>query len=157
MSPTPSPDRVEGALAPRAGELGLDIEHVEISAAGRFRLLRVAVDRDGGVNLDDLGEVSRALSEALDETELMGERAYTLEVSSPGIDRPLTLPRHWRRNRDRLVTITTHEGETVTGRVTDSDDGQVTLDLDGAVQSVAFDTVDQARVQVEFNRKEGPA
>ncbi|MDQ3628549.1 MAG: ribosome maturation factor RimP [Actinomycetota bacterium] len=157
MSPTPSPDRVEGALAPRAGELGLDIEAVEVSAAGRHRLLRVAVDRDGGVSLDDLGEVTRSLSEALDETDLMGERSYTLEVSSPGVDRPLTRPRHWRRNHDRLVKVTTHAGESVTGRVMDSDDDQVTLDVEGQVHVVALGTVDQARVQVEFNRKEGPA
>lgn len=157
MSPAPSPDRVEGALAPRASELGLDIEAVEISAAGRFRLLRVAVDRDGGVNLDDLGEVTRSLSQALDETDLMGEQAYTLEVSSPGVDRPLTRPRHWRRNHDRLVKITTHEGRTVTGRVAESDEERVTLDVDGAPEVVAFDTVDKARVQVEFKRKEGPA
>lgn len=157
MSPTPSPDRVEGALAPRASELGLDIEAVEVSAAGRHRLLRVAVDRDGGVSLDDLGELTRSLSEALDETDVMGERPYTLEVSSPGVDRPLTRPRHWRRNHDRLVKVTTHEGETVTGRIKDSDDEQVTVDVNGRAHVLAFGTVDKARVQVEFNRKEGPA
>lgn len=157
MSPTPSPDRVEGALAQRASELGLDIEAVQVSAAGRHRLLRVAVDKDGGVSLDDLGEVTRSLSHALDDTDLMGEQAYTLEVSSPGVDRPLTRPRHWRRNHDRLVKITTHEGETLTGRVNDSDDEYVTLDVEGRQRVVAFGSVDRARVQVEFNRKEGPA
>jgi len=130
---------------------------VEISAAGRHRLLRVAVDRDGGVSLDDLGEATRSLGEALDETDLMGERSYTLEVSSPGVDRSLTRPRHWRRNHDRLVKVTTHQGETVTGRVSSSDDEQVTLDVEGAPHVVGFSSVDKARVQVEFNRKEGPA
>jgi len=85
---------------------------------------------------------------------VMGEHPYTLEVTSPGTDRPLTLPRHWRRNRSRLVKVTTSDGETVTGRVTDSDEDCATLDVEGNDRVVRFEDVAKARIQIEFNRKE---
>jgi ribosome maturation factor RimP len=90
----------------------------------------------------------------LDESDAMGDRAYTLEVTSPGVDRPLTLARHWRRNKDRLVAVTLREGGTVTGRILDADDDAVVLDLNGASVSLSYDEVTRAKVQVEFNRKE---
>ena len=155
MSPAPSPDRVEEALATRAGELGLDLEGVTLTSAGRHRMLRVAVDKDGGVSLDDLAEATRTLSEALDETDVMGEQAYTLEVTSPGVDRPLMLPRHWRRNTDRLVTVTTSDETSVTGRIRTSDDAGAVLDVDGREHTVVFADVVKAKIQVEFSRKEG--
>jgi len=154
VSPVPSPDRVEEALAPRAGELGLDLEGVVVTSAGRHRMLRVAVDKDGGVSLDDLADATRSLSEALDETELMGEHPYTLEVTSPGVDRPLTLPRHWRRNNDRLVMVTTTDGASVTGRIRSSDDSGAVLDVDGREHTLTYAHVAKAKIQVEFSRKE---
>ena len=155
MSPTPSTERVEEALASRAGELGLDLEGVTLTSAGRHRMLRVAVDKDGGVSLDDLAEATRDLSVALDQTDLMGEHPYTLEVTSPGVDRPLTLPRHWRRNRDRLVTVTLADDESVTGRIGSSDEHGVVLDVDGNERTYAYADVVRAKIQVEFSRKEG--
>ena len=83
----------------------MDLESVRVGSAGRRRLLRVVVDADGGVALDDIALISRDLSARLDETGAMGETAYTLEVSSPGVDRPLTQPRHWRRAVGRLVRV----------------------------------------------------
>ena len=82
----------------------MDLEGVRVTSAGRRRLLRVVVDADGGVSLDDIEQVSRELSAVLDQAAAMGEAPYTLEVSSPGVDRPLTEPRHWRRAVGRLVT-----------------------------------------------------
>lgn len=155
MSPTPSPERVEEALASRAAELGLDVEGVTLTSAGRHRMLRVAVDKDGGVSLDDLADATRDLSVALDDTDLMGEHPYTLEVTSPGVDRPLTLPRHWRRNRDRLVTVTLADDETVTGRIDSSDEDGVVLNVDGTERTYAYEDVVKAKIQVEFSRKEG--
>jgi ribosome maturation factor RimP len=84
----------------------------------------------------------------------MGEHPYTLEVTSPGTDRPLTLPRHWRRNQSRLVKVTTTEGKTLTGRVRDSDETSATLDVDGNERVLSYDEVAKARIQIEFNRKE---
>jgi ribosome maturation factor RimP len=82
----------------------------------------------------------------------MGDRPYTLEVSSPGTDRPLVLPRHWRRNRGRLVQVSLLEGPAVTGRITDSDERRAVLDVDGSSREVEYASVTKARVQLEFNR-----
>jgi ribosome maturation factor RimP len=149
-----SPDsaRIAAALRDRLDALGLDLEAVELTPAGKRRVLRVAVDRDGGVTLDDIAAATRAVSDLLDDSDLMGEAAYTLEVTSRGVDRPLTEPRHWRRNRDRLVKVSLRDGTQVTGRVGDSDDSGATLDVSGSSQRLAYDDVTKALVQIEFNR-----
>ena len=150
-------DQVEQELAGPLSALGLDVEAVELTPAGKRRILRVALDSDGGVTLDDVADATRAISQVLDASDVMGEQPYTLEVTSRGVDRPLTLPRHWRRNVDRLVKVTTTDGETVTGRITGSDEEAATLDVDGAQREVAYADVAKALVQVEFNRKTRPA
>jgi ribosome maturation factor RimP len=137
--------------------LGLDLEAVEVTPAGKRRLLRVAVDKDGGVSLDEIAAATKEVSQLLDETDVMGDKPYLLEVSSPGIDRPLTLPRHWRRNASRLVKLTTSANETVTGRITEAGDESVVLDVNGKTRSIAYADVTKARVQVEFNRKDAEA
>lgn len=135
-------------------ETGADLEDLVEQKAGSRRLLRVAVDRDGGVTSDDLSEVSHALSVALDASDVMGEAPYVLEVTSPGVDRPLTLPRHWRRNVCRLVKVTLTEGGELTGRVTDADEDGTDLLVDGSAEPrrVSYVDVAKAKVQVEFNR-----
>ena len=146
-------ERVEAALVEPLATLGLDVEAVELSAAGKRSVLRVAVDKDGGVNLDDVAEATRAVSDVLDESDLMGSQPYLLEVTSRGVDRPLTLPRHWRRNATRLVKVSLVEGGEVTGRIAASGDTTVTLEVDGGEHEVAYADVAKALVQVEFNRK----
>src|SRR6202035_2080698 len=101
--PLPDADRLTRLLEPVVHALDLDLESVRVSAAGRRRLRRVVVDADGGVSLDTIALASRELSARLDKAIEMGELPYTLEVSSPGVDRPLTEPRHWRRAVGRLV------------------------------------------------------
>ena len=147
-------DRLVDALTEPLQALGLDLEAVDLTPAGKRRLLRVAVDKDGGVDLDDVAAATREVSRLLDESDVMGEQPYTLEVSSPGVDRPLTLPRHWRRNVGRLVKVTMRGGEPVTGRVVAADDEGADLDVDGAPQRVGFADVVKAKVQIELNRKE---
>ena len=149
---SPDSPRIAAALRDRLGALGLDLEAVELTPAGKRRVLRVAVDRDGGVTLDDIAAATRAVSDLLDDSDLMGEAAYTLEVTSRGVDRPLTEPRHWRRNRDRLVKASLRDGSQVTGRVGDSDDSGVTLDVSGSPRPLAYADVTKALVQIEFNR-----
>ncbi len=146
-------DRIEQELVTPLGALGLDVEAVELTPAGRRRILRIAVDADGGVTLDDVAEATKKVSEVLDSSDVMGEQPYTLEVTSRGVDRPLTLPRHWRRNHDRLVDVTTTDGDTFTGRIVASDDDTATLDISGSRREVAYADVAKALVQVEFNRK----
>ena len=152
MSTDRTRDRLAEMLTAPLSAVGLDVEAVEIAQAGRRRLLRVAVDRDGGVTMDDIADATREVSRVLDESDVMGRQPYTLEVTSPGTDRPLVLPRHWRRNRGRLVKATLTDGTTLTGRVTASDDATATLDVDGTERDVPLDTVTRATVQIEFNR-----
>ena len=89
----------------------------------------MVVDSDHGVSLDDAAEVSREMSAALDATNVLGDVPYTLEVSSPGVDRPLTEPRHWRRAAGRLVRVKVTGEGTVQGRVLAADADGVTLDV----------------------------
>jgi ribosome maturation factor RimP len=149
------PESLEAFLQPIVAEFGCDLEAADVAPAGRRRLLRVLVDRDGGISLDDVAEVTRAISKALDSDDVMGDGAYTLEVSSPGVDRPLTLPRHWRRNISRLVTVTLKPGGKVTGRIMAATEEAAELDVDGDVRLVAYADVDKAKIQIEFNRAAG--
>ena len=113
-------------LTPILAQFDLELEAVEVIPAGKRQLLRVVVDGDGatgtGPLLDDLAEASKALSAALDSSDAVGSTAYTLEVSTRGVGRPLERPAHWRRNRGRLVAVTTTEGATVTGRIVAADE-----------------------------------
>lgn len=161
VSRKPGPTRhtdttsLENFLRPIVEQFGCDLEAADVTPAGRRRLLRVLVDRDRGISLDDVAEVTRAISKALDADDIMGDGAYTLEVSSPGVDRPLTLPRHWRRNLTRLVAVTLTDGGKLTGRIKSASDEAAELDVDGKRQSVAYADVEKAKVQIEFNRAAG--
>ena len=116
-------------------------------------MLRIAVDQDGGVTLDDIATATKKVDTVLDESDVMGEMPYLLEVTSRGVDSPLTLPRHWRRNADRLVKVTLVEGGEVSGRVGESDDDKVVLDVDGEKRELPYADIAKARVQIEFNRR----
>ena len=145
--------RVEAAVAPAVERAGFDLEGLTVTKAGRRLLVRVLIDSDGGVSLDDVAAVSKAVSAALDEADgtggLFADAAYTLEVSSPGIDRPLTEPRHWRRNIGRLVAV--HIGEEpVTGRVVAADERGIELEVDGASRSAAYAELGSGKVQIEL-------
>ena len=149
-------DAVVALLTPVVAGTGLDLEDVELRSVGRRLVLRVLVDGETGVSLDQVAAASHAVSEALDAAEPLGDEPYTLEVSSPGVDRPLTLPRHWRRNVGRLVAVTLVDGREVTGRVVELDDEQVELEIDTkgrkSRRSIALADVRRALVQVEFSR-----
>ncbi|MBV2365803.1 ribosome maturation factor RimP [Streptomonospora nanhaiensis] len=148
-------ERLAALLTPLLAEAGLELESIEVTPAGKRRLLRVVVDSDNGVDLDAVGEVSQEISTALDSSDAMGKAPYVLEVTSPGVDRPLTLPRHWRRSRGRLVRAATAEGGEVQGRVKDADDDGVTLEVDGRDRRYGYSDLRRAKVQVEFRRETG--
>ncbi len=158
MSPTAVPrldrQKLRVLLEPVVERAGAELEDLTEQRAGSRRLIRVVVDRDGGVSMDDVAEVTRAVSDALDGYSAMGDAAYVLEVTSPGIYRPLTLPKHWRRARGRLVAAVLKAGGEVVGRVADSDDRGVTL-LVGEHEkerTLPYGEIAKARMQVEFNR-----
>lgn len=141
-------------LDPMVSAAGYDLEDVAVSTAGRRKLVRIVVDADGGIDLDSVADVSRIVSDALDADDaaqslLAGP--YVLEVSSPGVDRPLAEPRHWRRAVGRLVHVPVGE-HSITGRLLGTDDAGVTLETDGARRSYSWGELGPGRVQVEFNR-----
>jgi ribosome maturation factor RimP len=141
------------ALEPIVAAFGLDLEGVDIRPAGRRTLVRVIVDRDGGVDLDAVAHVSTAISEALDGPDLavLIPGSFVLEVTSPGVDRPLTATRHWRRAIGRIVEVVLDDGTTVAGRVQDvTSDDVVLLATSDSVVEIAIGHVRRAIVQVEF-------
>jgi ribosome maturation factor RimP len=155
-------EQIASLLQPAVAAMGMDLENVRITSAGRRRLLRIVVDADGGVSLDDIALASRRLSAALDRGAAMGETPYTLEVSSPGVDRPLTEPKHWRRAAGRLVAApvrSSHPGQpggpaaarTVTGRVRQADAIGVRLDIEGEITEFGYSELGPGRIQVEFS------
>lgn len=139
----------------------LELDDLEVAVAGRRRVIRVTVDGDGrlgrGPDLDEIADATRDISSALDESDVLGEAPYTLEVSSRGVSRPLTLPAHYRRNIGRLLAVALAGGEHQTGRIAAADDETVTLDLSGdvsgAVQVHRLDQIAKAVVQVEMTRR----
>lgn len=142
--------RIADVIRPVIAAAGMDLESVRVSAAGRRRLLRVVVDSDRGVSLDDAATISRKLSAALDAAPVMGDFPYTLEVSSPGVDRPLTDPRHWRRAVGRLVQVTAADAGPISGRVLAADADGVTLDVAGDHRRFGYAALGAGAIQVEF-------
>ncbi|MEU0369444.1 ribosome maturation factor RimP [Streptomyces sp. NPDC006283] len=162
MSTTQS-ERLRGLLEPLVSAADLDLEEIEVSRAGRRRMLRIIVDSDEGVELDACAELSRAISEKLDETDVMGEGEYVLEVSSPGADRPLTQHRHYVRATGRLVKLQLNADgavEELVARIVEVDDEGLDLEIPGVkgrkpkARRVAFDDIAKARVEIEFSRKD---
>jgi ribosome maturation factor RimP len=145
-------DSLVRLLTPVVEAQGLDLEDVVVTQAGKRRQLRVVVDQDGGISLDTVAAVSTAVAAQLDVSDAMGGSPYVLEVTSPGVDRPLTAPRHWRRNRTRLVKVATAEATALEGRLVEVDDEGIGVESDGVVTRLAWDRVASGRVQVEFNR-----
>ena len=168
----PAAARLAGWIEPVVADAGYDLEELVVTPAGRRSVVRVVVDRDEGVSLDDVAEVSRAVSAVLDANDGdLGRSPYVLEVTSPGVDRPLTEPRHWRRNTGRLVAVPVGpagSAEQVTGRITAVDDAGVTLATEkpgkpGArkkppvPRQVPWAELGAGRVQVEFARRDDPS
>jgi ribosome maturation factor RimP len=153
MAAQPASAEILAVIRPAAERVGLDVEGVEVVGAGRRPILRILVDKDGGVGLDDIARLTTRVGQELDATDVMGDHAYTLEVTSPGVDRPLTEPRHWRRNVGRLVKVTHADGSVFSGRLTDVGDTEVTVDADGATVRIPYRDVARARVEIEFSRR----
>jgi ribosome maturation factor RimP len=150
-------DAVRRLAGESAGAAGLVLEDVTVQAAGRRRIVRVVVDlpgeATGGVPMDAVATVSQLLSQRLDDSDAMGGSPYVLEVTSPGVDRPLTERRHWARARRRLVTAFLRAGGSRTGRLEQVDDDGVVLDG----TRLAWSDLARGKVEVEFSRPPGSA
>jgi ribosome maturation factor RimP len=151
-------DQISELVTPAVSDLGFYLEDIHIATPGNHRIVTCIVDGDLSLNLDQVTSVSRVISELLDEAAFMGETPFTLEVTSPGVDRPLTQPRHFAKNVDRLLKIVKLDGSEVTGRILSNTDQDVTLTVtvkkETVEQTVALAVIKRAVVEIEFNRKD---
>jgi ribosome maturation factor RimP len=144
------PGQLHGVLEPIVRGAGVELDQLDVRSAGRRHTIKVVVDSESGIGLDDIAHLSRAVSAELDQHEHLIAGSYTLEVTSPGVDRPLTGPRHWRRAHLRQVAVRTREGQAFTGRAGPAGEKAVTLLVDGELRELRYADVEHAGVQVEF-------
>ncbi len=147
---------ITDAITPAIDAAGLFLEDVHMASPGNRRVVTVVVDGNVSLNLDEVASITKEISAILDLAEFMGETPFTLEVSSPGIDRPLALPRHWQKNLDRLVRSVMVNGEVVTGRVNAVHDESVCVMVEGKDPKkveLPYIEIKRAQVEIEFNRK----
>jgi ribosome maturation factor RimP len=151
-------DQISELVTPAVTQAGFYLEDVHVATPGSHRIVTCIVDGDSSLNLDQVTTVSRVISELLDEATFMGETPFTLEVTSPGVDRPLTAPRHFKKNVDRLLKVIKVDGSEVIGRILSNTDQDVTLSVTAKKESreevVALVDIKRAVVEIEFNRKD---
>jgi len=150
-------DKITELVQPAVEQAGFFLEDVHVVSPGKHRIITCIVDGQTPLNLDQVTSVSRDISELLDSADFMDDTAFTLEVTSPGVDRPLTLPRHWQKNLNRLVKVVKLDGSVVNGRITTIEDANVVLieDIKGKTKehALSLNDVKRATVEIEFNRK----
>jgi ribosome maturation factor RimP len=137
---------ISAAIRPTIEASGNYLEELTITSAGKVKILTVIVDSDSHLNLDQITAVTKEISEIIEGLAELGESAFTLEVTSPGIDRPLTKPRHWRKNFDRLVKIAMISGKDIEGRIGEATDTTVLV----GDQKVSFEDIKRAVLEIEF-------
>ena len=156
MTDNTTVERVTRLVAPLVADLKLDLYDVEL----RGGTLRITVDTPpgstGGVTLDTLALVTRMVSRDLDHDDPMPGH-YTLEVTSPGLERSLRTPKHFQRELGKVIAVrlrdTTSGERRVQGALTSADDAQIVVDVDGEPRTIAYDQIDRARTVFEW----GPA
>jgi ribosome maturation factor RimP len=141
-------EQVAAVITPAIQALGFYVEDISITSAGRRSMLTVIVDGDTHLSLDQVTVATKAISEIVENLPTLGNNPFTLEVTSPGLDRPLTKPRHWRKNKDRLIKIVLNDGKEITGRIKDSTDDEIIVDE----QKVAFVDIKRATLEIEFKQ-----
>lgn len=142
-------------LSPAIQRAAFVLEEVTVTPVGKRRLISVVIDREeSNPSLDEVTAVSKVISEILDNYSQLGEMPFTLEVTTPGVDRPLTLPRHWKKNIGRLVKISPTQGEKLVGRISAFDGANVTLELNKEERVLSLSEISRAQIEIEFNRKE---
>ncbi|MEO0010455.1 MAG: hypothetical protein RIQ39_44 [Actinomycetota bacterium] len=151
-------DQIAELITPALQEAGYYLEDINVVSPGNHRIVTVIVDGETALNLDQVTVASKLVSELVDEATFMGETPFTLEVTSPGIDRPLTLPRHFAKNVTRLLKVTQSDGVVITGRITSNTDIDVTLSVVEKKETrevvIALADIKRAVVEIEFNRKD---
>jgi ribosome maturation factor RimP len=150
-------DSIADLIRPAIEEAGFFLEDVFTSNPGNHRIVTCMVDGLKPLSLDEVTVLSKEISAILDESPLLTE-AFTLEVTSPGIERPLTLPRHWTKNLTRIIKVVLNDDSEVSGRLTEFDETRVILieNIKGRMKThaVNFADIKRANVEIEFNRKD---
>ncbi len=142
-------EQVLAVITPAIESLGFYVEDITITSAGKRSMLTVIVDGDTHLSLDQVTVATKAISEIVENLPTLGNNPFTLEVTSPGLDRPLTKPRHWRKNQDRLIKIVLTNGKEIKGRIKDSTENAVTVDE----QTINFADIKRATLEVEFKKE----
>ncbi len=152
-------DQISELITPALAQAGYFLEDVNLVTPGQHRIVTVIVDGESALNLDQVTVATKLISSLLDEATFMGETPFTLEVTSPGIDRPLTLARHYAKNVDRLLKVVKTDGDVVTGRISSSNESEVVLTVAEKKESkevlIKYSDIKRATVEIEFNRKDG--
>lgn len=141
-------DDIQEAIRPTIESTGNVLEEVTLTPDGSSRLLTVIVDNEKSLNLDEITVVTKAISEILDGVKVLGDTPFTLEVTTPGLDRPLRHERHWKKNRGRLVNVTLKSGESIKGRIGDLVESVVTIDE----KRIQLSDIGLAMIEVEFKK-----
>ena len=151
-------DQIAELVTPALAQSQYFLEDVNLVSPGNHRIVTCIVDGESALNLDQVTDASKIISALLDEAAFMGETPFTLEVTSPGTDRPLTLPRHFAKNRTRLLKATLNDGSVVTGRITENSETSVTLEVTekkiAKLVEILLADIKRAVVEIEFNRKD---
>ena len=142
-------EQVLAVITPAIESLGFYVEDITITSAGKRSMLTVIVDGDTHLSLDQVTVATKAISEIVENLPTLGNNPFTLEVTSPGLDRPLTKPRHWRKNQDRLVKVILNDGKEKMGRIKDSTETSATVDD----QTINFSDIKRATLEVEFKKE----
>ena len=141
-------------LTPAIKTLGFVLEEIKVTPVGKRRIIAVIVDQEEkNPNLDEVTVVSREVSNILDNYSQLGDQPFTLEVTTPGVDRPLVFPRHWQNNLGRIVKVVKIDGQTVSGRISSVSDVSAAIEVAGKSVEVLFGDVKRAQIEIEFNRK----
>ena len=150
----PTPEQVSELLSDEFARFGYEIDDVLFDVHAKPPRIRVIADGETPLDLEAVAELSRRASALLDTVDT-GQAPYTLEVSSPGVDRPLTAEKHFRRARGRRVEVSLTDGSDLTGRLGPTADGVVQIVVrrgrDFEVRRLPLTDIRKAVVQVEFS------
>lgn len=142
----PLNEEISAAIRPAIEATGNYLEELTITSAGKVKILTVIVDSESHLNLDQVTAVTKSISEIVEALPALGDAPFTLEVTSPGLDRPLTKPRHWRKNLNRLVKITMTSGALIEGRIVEVTESTAMV----GSEIVSFEDIKRATLEIEF-------
>jgi ribosome maturation factor RimP len=137
---------ISAAITPALEALGFYLEDVTIISAGRRSMLTVIVDGDTHLSLDQVTSATKAIGEIVESVQSLGETPFTLEVTSPGLDRPLTKVRHWQKNINRLVKVVLLDGSEIKGRIKDVNEVSARVDE----KNINYSDIKRATLEIEF-------